>query len=184
MSQKYIKDISRIGCSFHDIRCWYEGESEELRKVLDFGFYNTLFVVENKNVTAYYDDEECTNFYLSLDEKLTEKFFNDLCDSFLELIEESKRVKSNEEIFNLMVKSWPALAIFHEISNYPDYANEAMLRRLFRIRKATESFSYDLSRRLDLPEKVQESYLFFKGKVINSLFDDFCKENGFIIKNG
>ncbi|MFH1365464.1 MAG: hypothetical protein ABIH28_02695 [archaeon] len=183
MSGRYIKDISRIDCSLSDIRAWYEGESNELKKILGFGFYNTFFTIKNKNVTVYYDEEECDSFYKYLDEKLDEDFFNNLCDSFLELIEDSKKAKNSEEFFNVLVRCWPALTIFHEISNYPEYANEKMLERLFRIRKATESFSYNLSKQINPVEEAYENSLFFKGKVINCSFDDFCKENDFIIKN-
>jgi len=184
MSEEYIKDISRLGCSFFDICVWYEGESDELKKVLGFGFFNTFFVVEEKNVTSYYNDEECTNFYLILDKKLTEEFFNETVERFFGLIEESKKAETKEEIFNLMVKFWPALAIFHEISNCPEYANEKMLERLFKIRKATESLNYHLSKKINFIENVPEKYIFFKGKIINLSFDEFCKENNFIVKNG
>ena len=183
MSRKYLKDLSRIGYSFLDIKAWHEGESNELKKILGCGFFNTIFLVEKDNVQAYYDCEEVEDFDKILDELLTEDFFNEVCDNFFELIEFSKETSSHERIFEIMVKCWPALTIFHEISNYPEYANESMLRRLIRIRKSTEPFIYDLSNKLVHPEESYPNYIFFKGKILNCSFDDFCRENDFIIEN-
>jgi len=181
MNKRYIKDISRLGGSFFDIKAWWEGESRELEKKIGFGFYNTIFVVKTNNVTLYYDEEECKEFYKILDEKLTEDFFDELCDNFFKLIEETEFVNSDEKIFEFMVKCWPALVIFEELSNYPEYATDSMLRRLIRVRKNTESFSYELSKKLKWEHKMSENYLFFKGEIINNTFEEFLKENEFEI---
>lgn len=181
MNREYVKDISRMGCSIFDIKAWYEGESRELKNKLDFGFYNTMFVIEGENVDLYYDKEECDNFYKILDEKLTEDFFNELCDNFFNLIHESKGINDGGKIFKLMVKCWPALAIFEELSNCPEYGTDSMIRRLIRVRKSTEAFSYELSKRLDLREEVPNNYIFFHGEIINKPFEEFLKENGFEI---
>jgi len=183
MSQKYIKDISRIGFSIHDLKCWYEGELHGLRKLIGFGFENTFFLSEEGNITSYYDLIECEQFYKILDEKLTEEFFNQISGSFFELVEESKRAKSHEEIFKLMVSLWAILAVFHEISNSPEYANESMLRRLFRIRENTESFFHNLSNKLDKNRTFPKNYLFFKGKVFETSLSSFMGKNDFILKN-
>jgi len=184
MSQEYIKDLSRIGCSFYDLNCWYEGEFYGLKKLIGFGFENTFFLVENGTINSYYSLDECEQFYKILDEKITEKFFNQICDNFFELIEKSKTAESHEEIFKLMIEIWAILAIFHEISNYPEYANDSMLRRLLRVRKNTESFFYDLSNKLNKEKISPQNYLFFKGKVFEKPINSFIEENSFIIKNG
>jgi hypothetical protein len=184
MSEKYIKDISRIGYSFYDIKRWYEGELRGLGELINFGFENTFFLVEGGNVTSYYDLAECEKFYKNLDKTITEEFFNKMCDSFFELIEESKKTDNPEEIFNLMVALWARGAIFHELSNCPEYANDSMLRRLFRIRKSTESFSYDFSKKLNKEIVLPKNYIFFKGKVFEKSFDSFIEENNFILENG
>lgn len=181
MNKKYIKDIYRMGCSIFDIKAWYEGESKELEKEIGFGFYNTIFEVNGGNVTLYYDEQECENFYRVLDEKLTEDFFNNLCENFFRLILESEFVNTKEEIFKIMVKCWPALVIFEELSNYPGYGTDSMIRRLIRVRKNTEAFSYELSKRLDLKDESPNNYLFFHEEIINKPFEEFLKENEFEI---
>jgi len=177
MKTRYIEDVMRMSCSFFDIKAWYEGESNELKNVLGFGFYNTIFAVEKGNVTLYYTEKECEEFYKILDKKLTEDFFNNLCDNFFKLMKKSEEILTNQEIFELIIKCWPALVIFEEISNYPGYASDSMLRRLIRVRKSTEAFSYDLAKRLKLKFRTPKNYLFFRGKIINKTFEDFIKEN-------
>jgi len=183
MGKRYFKDITRLGNSFFDVKAWYEGESEELKRVLSLGFFNTIFLVENDSICVYYEEEEIENFYKVLDGLLTEDFFNNLCDDFFELIKRAEKVSSSEEIFKIMIESWPALTIFHEISNYPEYANEDMLRRLERVRKTTEDFSYNLSNRLNLSQDTPGHYIFFGGEIINKPFGTFLKENDFEVVN-
>lgn len=176
MGNRYIKDITRLDLSFFDIKAWYGGENDELKRAIGFGFENTIFVIKKRNVTLYYDEEECEKFYEVLDEKLTEDFFHELCDRFFELIEESRFADSDEEIFDLMIRCGPPLAIFHEISNYPEYGTPSMIRRLMRVRENTQDFIYGLSKKLDLKFETPDSYLFFQGKLIEKPFEDFIKE--------
>ncbi|MEK6906021.1 MAG: hypothetical protein AABW81_00175 [Nanoarchaeota archaeon] len=180
MEKKYIKEITRLDYYLIDVMAWYEGESSELKKWLEFGFYNSFFVVENNNLEVYYDLEECEEFDKVLEEKLTEDFFNRLCDYFFELIEQSKNAETKDEIFKIIVKCWPALVIFEEISNYPEYASDSMLRRIIRLRKTTESFSYNLSKKVNSISDL-DTYIFFKGKIIKEPFEEFIKTNNFII---
>lgn len=63
------------------------------------------------------------------------------------MILEIMNPRTSKEIFNFLVKVWPAMVVFHEISHYPEYATEEMLRRLMRIRKLTETFLYDITKR-------------------------------------
>jgi len=82
-----------------------------------------------------------------------------------------------------MVAIWPALTIFHEISNYPGYANDSMLRRLIRLRKTTEDFSYRLSERMKKNNIYPKSYIYFQGKVFEESLDTFIKKNNIKIVN-
>lgn len=167
--------------SLFDTRAWHKGESTELQKWIGMGFFNHLFVSNNNLVTLYYDIEEANSFEKALDEKLTEEFFDNLCDNFYELIEQEKEANTVGEVFNLTVKIWPAITIFHEISNYPEWATESMLRRLIRIRTSTEAFSYKLSDKIDHTNYLKE-YLLFKGKIIRKPLGEFLKENRVIIQ--
>ena len=174
MEKRYIKGVTRLDLHLFDVLAWHKGESQELEKWLGFGFYNSIFAVEKNNLVVYYDEEECDKFYEILDEKLTEDLFNEICDSFFELIAQSKNAETKEEIFQIIVACWPALVIFEEISNYPEYANEGMLQRLMRVRKNTESFVYDLAKKVE-SSLDSHSYVFFQGNVIKAPFEEFIK---------
>ena len=173
---KYKKSVTRE-CSLFSVKTWYEGESTELKKWLDFGFFNHLFHSNKGKVILYYDVREGEEFERILNEKLTEEFFDNLCDYFFELIEMKDLVKTEKEIYELSVKSWPALTVFHEMSNYPEFGTENMIHRLIRVRKSTESFSYDIENKIDV-SRFPEDYIFFRGKVFQERFDKFIKERG------
>ena len=168
--------------SLKDIQAWYLGESKELEKWIGFGFFNHLFISKNKIVRLYYNYEDGENFWKVLNEKLTEDLFHNLCDNLIELIEQSKTTNSEQELFKIYVKCWPAWTIFDEISKYPELATPLMLTRLIRLRKTTEAFSYDLSKRLN-HTNLPEDYILFKGKLFFKPFDDFTKENNIFIEN-
>lgn len=170
MEKRYIKDITRIGFNFCNVKIWFFGESLELKKVIGFGFNNTIFHSKNGTVTAYYDEEESKKFYDILDKVLNENFFNLL--GFI-------NYKNNDKIFNFLIKIWPSLVIFHEIFNYPEYANNDMLRRLFKLRKFTESFFYEFFKKIE-EKNFEENYIFYKGKIFYQNFNDFIKEKNII----
>ena len=109
-----------------------------------------------------------------LDEKLTEELFNELCDYFFELIGQADNLNTKEEIFNISVKLWPAYTIFDELSKYPEFGNDSMVRRLIRIRTTTESFSYELESKIKT--EGPKDYIFYKGELYLTPFEDFCKE--------
>jgi hypothetical protein len=176
----YRKSVER-SCSLSDVKAWHLGESEELKKWLDFGFFNHIFVCKNKWMILYYDIKEGEKFHEALSKKLTEELFNELCDYFFELIERSDKLNLTEELFEIIVKSWPAFTIFDEISKYPELTNESMIRRLIRIRQTTHTFSYEISKKLELESEPLE-YIFFKGRIIEKSFDEFIKENKIIIE--
>jgi len=168
--------LTRLDHSLFDIKAWAEGDSLELKKWLGFGFNNHIFRVENGKVILYVDIEEEEEFIKVVKEKLTEEIFDNLCDNFFELIEESKSINSNQEIYDLTVKSWPALTIFDYISKYPEYATESIIRRLTRTRQTTENFSYELSEKVS-PEPQPENYIFYQNQILQKPFDEFLKEN-------
>ncbi len=174
MNKIYSKALKRKTTLF-DVKAWYEGESKELEKWLGFGFYNHIFHVENGIMTLYYDIEEGDKFWEILREKLTEEFFDELCDNFLELYEKSNKVDDKKELYDIYVKAWPALSIFDEISKYPELANERIINRLMRVRKTTESFAFDLQKEIN--EYNLNNYIYFKGEIIEKPFRDFINEN-------
>jgi len=115
---------------------------------------------------------------------LDEDFFSELCDSFFEIIDEAARASTNVELQDIFVRVWPALVVFDEISKYPEWDESGnMLRRLERVRKTTEAFSYDLAKKVS-PQEQPLEYVFFQGKVFEVSFEDFCTENEIIIENG
>ncbi len=172
--KKYKKALTRE-CSLFDVKAWYKGESEELKKLAGIGYFNHLFVCKNGFMTLYYDLEEAEIFDEWFKEKFTEDFFNKVCDNFYELINSIEVVESDEEIFDLSVKMWPALFFFDELSKYPELGNSDMIRRLIRVRKTTETASYKLSKKV-IFEDSPEEYIFFKGDIYFKDFDSFCKE--------
>ena len=151
--EEFIEGVTRE-LSLFETKAWYEGESKELEKWIGFGFYNTLCISKKGVVTFYYNSEESEKFLEILKEKLTKEFFDELCENFFELIEMS--TNTNEEIYNLYVKIFPALTI----SKYPEIVNGDILRRLIRVRKTTDVFVYDLIERLELKEEPKDYILF------------------------
>lgn len=181
LKKTYCKALTRERSLF-EIKAWHEGESKELEKWLGFGFFNHLFVSKNRLVTLYYDLEEGEKFHKILKQKLTEELFDNLCDYFFDLIEKSENISTDEKIYDIMVKSTPTLAIFDEISKYQEFANDSMIKRLIRTRKATEHFSYDLAKKINHKPDLKD-YIFFKGQLILKPFNDFKKENNIVIKD-
>ena len=177
MVKIYKKCLTRE-LSLSDTQAWHKGESTELEKKIGVGFYNHLFKSEKGMVTLYYDTKEANKFEQALDNVLDEKFFDKLCDEFLELIQTNPT--TDKEIQDLQIKIWPALTIFDEISKYPEWATESMLRRLIRIRQNTEAFTYDLAKKATL-QNTPKDYIYHKGQLIQKPFDQFIKENQIVI---
>ena len=161
LPKEFVEELIREGPLF-SIKAWYEGESKELEKWLGFGLYNTLFISRYNVVTFHYDSGEAGEFHEVLKEKLTEDFFNNLCENFFELIESP--ANTNEDIYRLLVKCFPALMIFDEISKYPEITSDDIIRRLERVRKNTESFSYDLIKKVNLINEPK-NYIYFRGNL-------------------
>ncbi len=177
----YKKDVIRP-CSLFSVKAWYEGESRELKKWIGFGFFNHLFLCKDGMARLYYDAEEGLVFDKILDEKLNEELFDKLCDNLFAQIDNAKNAKTEEEIFEIIVKCWPSFTIFDVVSKYPEYASESMIRRLIRVRKETESFSYEIEERINATD-MPKDFIFFKGRVIEKQFADFIQENKITIKS-
>ena len=147
--KEYVKSTTRI-MSLPEVEEWYQGESEELKKLIGFGFDNHLFISENGVVTLYYDNDEGGKFHEVLKNILTEEFFDEVCDKFVEAMEESS-----------LIKAWPMLTIFDEIDNYPELATPNMLKRLMRLRTSTHDFFYNLESK----KGGRKDFILFKGKI-------------------
>ena len=178
----YCKSIQRPS-SLTDIRAWHLGESEELKKWLGSGFFNHIFISKKDSVILYYNFKEEEKVLDSIKQKLTSDFFNELCNSFFELIEQSEKTNSHEKLFNITVRCWPAWTIFDYISKFPEIASQDIIRRLIRIRKNTEEFPYRLSDRMK-HETSPNYYLFYKGNIFSIPFNEFILKNNIIIKHG
>lgn len=153
---------------------WCDGDCSELEKWLGWSFSNHLFVGTNGKTTLYYDKEEGDKFHEILEKNLDEELFDRLCRDFLELTQKDITNPSNKEIYEIMVKCWPALTIFDEISNYPELVSESMLLRLIRIRKKTQDFAYELENQIKSTDEP-EHYLYYKGKLIKKQLSDFLE---------
>tara|TARA_Y100000310_G_scaffold185141_1_gene185228 strand:+ start:276 stop:848 length:573 start_codon:yes stop_codon:yes gene_type:complete len=178
----YCKSIQRPS-SLTDIKAWHLGESIELEKWLGCGFFNHIFVSEKDLVRVYYNHKEEEKFWNILKQKLNPDFFNEICNYFFQLIEDSEQTDSHNELFNINIKCWPAWTIFDYISKYPEIASEDIVRRLIRVRKTTEAFSYELSERLN-HESSPDYYIFFKGNILSIPLRDFVLKNKILIKHG
>lgn len=109
------------------VKAWTAGEE-------NLGIKNSLFIMKNGVITQFVDCDEGEKFHEDLKQNLKkDNYFNDICESFFEAIENKDKVKMFE-----------CLAIFNEIDNYPEIANEDILRRLMRVRKTTEGEIYKL----------------------------------------
>jgi len=173
----HVKDVVRE-CPLSIVKAWHEGD-KGLKEWIDFGFFNTVFISEKGRVTVYYDIEEANVFQQILKEKLNEDLFDNLCEHFFEVIEKAKSVDSEDEIFELYIKLFPAFIIFDELSKYPELGNDYMIRRLIRVRQTTQDFSFIENK---LNQSGPKDYIFHKGELHFISFEQFLKENGIEIE--
>ena len=114
----------------------------------------------------------------ALEELLDEETFNDTCTNFMFLCNEGRelnRLRAKEpckdgikqaklELFSRMV---PALTIFNEVDEYPEWFDERdradCQRRLMRLRKTTESDSYNLVN--GIGNNYPQNYIYYRGEV-------------------
>ena len=172
MGKRYQEDVLRK-YPLSVIKAWHEGD-KGLKRWIDFGFFNTIFVSEEGWVTVYYDVEEGEAFQQALKEKLNEDLFDNLCDHFFEIIRKAETVDSEEEIFELYIKIFPAFIIFDELSKYPEIGNDYMVRRLIRVRQTTQDFSFIENK---LNQSGPKDYILHKGELYFIPFEQFLKEN-------
>ncbi|MEK6757613.1 MAG: hypothetical protein AABX88_00650 [Nanoarchaeota archaeon] len=163
LAKEYYHELTRINKSLTSIKIWYAGESKELKKIMGIGMYNTIFISLNNNVTFYYDSEEAEKFHNALKKTITDEFFNELCDRFFILISEIQKIKNKKEMFEALSKYFSILSIFDEISKYPEIASDYVIRRLFRVRKNTESQFYNFIKSLESSNEP-ENYIYYKNK--------------------
>ena len=147
--EEYEYDCARIGFTELEVQARKEGSGDELKKWLGVGMYKTKFIFNDGSVTSHNNLKECEKLDKALNQKLTEELFNNMCDKYFELIEESRSAKAKEEIRKIMVKCWPMWIIFDILDNYPDCGTDSMLRRVMRIRTHKQDFFYELSKKLN-----------------------------------
>jgi hypothetical protein len=171
--KKYVKDVERF-MSLSNVKEWHTGDSVELEKWIGLGL-NQLFVSENGKVTLYYDSGEGNRFHEVLEKRLTPELFDELCRTFFELIDELNEATLEEKIGEIIVKCWPMMTIFHEISLYPDFVSPEDLERLVRLRQNTESFFYDIEKKRGA-DSGPKDYVFYKGELFEGTLEDFLEK--------
>ena len=132
--------ITRIGLSQDNIDNWLIGESKELKKWIGFSFNKTQVKKIKDEVTFIYNLEEIKQFEKSLEECFDELLFDKMCDRFFELMEEYNG-DNKDSIERQMM---PINTIFDELSKYPEWGNNRMMRRLNRIRTNYHDFIYTI----------------------------------------
>ncbi len=140
--KNYEQTCTRLGETLNNILDWARGEKE-------VGIKDSLFICENGTVEQYVESSEGEKFHEFV-KNLSESEFNQICDEFFKAIEERNLSKMHK-----------ALAIFDEMDNY-SLGTEPMKRRLLRIRKSTESKSYEFGE----GEGIKD-FILYKGKVYN-----------------
>lgn len=138
---KYFENVCTRMYSLNLVEAWAKAEENH-------GLSNSIFVSENGAVMQLIDSEEAEKFHNELKEKLNENYFNRVVETYFEAIENRNLI----EIFE-------CLSIFDEIDNYPWIATPEILRRLLKVRSATESLIYDLQ------EDGPKDYIIFKNKI-------------------
>jgi|SRR3989344_3328613 len=164
----YIKSVTRF-CSLSEIRAWHIGESKHLQEIIGVGFENTLFISEDGKVDFYYDCSEIEKFEKAL-EQIGEGEFGEICTNFAMLINEIPNCETDEQKLELFSKMIPALTIFCEFDEYPEYMERDMQRRLMRIRTHTESKPYELLN--SVGKNDPKEFVYFRGKVYPIEFKD------------
>ena len=144
--EEYGYDCTKIGITEFDVKTWKEGSGDELKKWLGVGMFKTHFIFNKGSVTSYNNLKECEKLDKALEEKLTEKLFNEMCEEYFRLIEESKKIRTKEEAHKIMVKCWPIWIIIDILDNYPRFGTDKILRRAMRIRIQHQDFYYKLSK--------------------------------------
>jgi len=145
-------------------KAWYKGESVYLKQILGVGFQDTLFICEDNIVSFYYNPKEIKAFESALEELVGEEEFDDLCDNFIRLCNSIPNMKTDEEKLELFSKMIPALTIFNEFDEYPEYMESfGMQKRLLRVREATQSKSYELLK--DVGSNEPKDFILYKGEV-------------------
>jgi len=158
----YIYVTERPGTVL-DTQAWSKGESHYLQRLIGTGFYKTLYICNDGMVKFYYDENEVKQFEKMLEE-VDEDFFNMICTDFMILCDKVPDMIENatgEEKLQLFSEMIPALTIFYEFDNYPDYMNDSMKRRLMRVRENSESKPYELLN--DVKLGVHKDFIIYRG---------------------
>ncbi|MCR4327172.1 MAG: hypothetical protein NUV46_01160 [Nanoarchaeota archaeon] len=160
--KEYSYEVTRF-YNLDKIKAWYMGESEDLPKLIGTGFKKTIFVCKNGAVDFYYNSKEVEAFEKALESKIGEKEFGKICANFILLVEKMKKCKINKEKLKIFSKMVPALTLFNEFDEYPEYMEGNMKEMLFEVRSKTHAVPYELLRDVGL-DKVQ-NFIYFEGRV-------------------
>lgn len=124
MTKFYTKGATRM-YSWNLVEAWAEAEE-------NLGLESSEFYMDNGTVTQWVDADEAEEFYNDVIKWLQiENWFDELCGDYF------KAIKSGNKI-----RMFECLAIFNEMDEHPEIANEDQLRRLKRVRESTHEEIY------------------------------------------
>lgn len=166
MKKRYGKSISREG-SLIGFQAGNIGETIELKNWLEWSFERHYFVNKKGVINLFVELQQGEDYYDIVKKKLNEtNFFITLCRDFLYHVNKGKEIlrkkilfKEVIELYNLIIKCFPAITIFDLISNYPEITpDENIIKKIIDIRKETGEFLYELENRLmeSVPEIFPE----------------------------
>lgn len=154
--RRYKKCNSREG-SLIDFQAWNEGETQELQKWINWSYERHYFVNKNGVTDLFYEEKDGDEFYEIIIKKLKEElFFDFLCNDYLDNVEKMEEIILKDflskqeiiELYNLIVKCWPAASIFDLISNWPEIADDKIKEKVAIIRQEKSKFLYDASNKI------------------------------------
>ncbi len=166
MKKRYGKSISREG-SLIGFQAWNVGDTIELKNWLDWNFERHYFVNKRGVIDLFVESQQGEDYYDIVQKRLKKKdFFNTLYRDFLYHVSKGKEIlkkrishRETIELYNLIIKCFPATTIFDTISNYPNItSHENVIRKIIDIRKETGEFLYNVENRLieSIPEIFPE----------------------------
>ncbi len=172
MKRRFIKSVTRQ-FNVETIKAWYIGETRYLKSMLFTpynkfeGFNNTIYICKDGMVTFYYDSGEIKKFESALEELLDEETFGDICTNYMLLVDEIPNCKTNEAKLELFSKMTPALTIFDEVDENPDWFEEKYRgdcqRRLMRVRAQTHEKADDLL--VGVGSNEPKDWIYYGGKL-------------------
>ncbi len=152
---KTYKKCNSREMSLIDTQAWNEGDTQELKKWINWDYERHYFINNNGIVDLFYEMDDGDEFYEIVKEKLKEERFLDrLIEYFINEVAKGREILKKDlfkkdiiELYNIIVKIWPGTSIFDIISGYPEivFNNEKIINRLLETRNEYGEFMYEVS---------------------------------------